>query len=872
MEAKETEKARAGAEELARRERREIEIERGAVPAVDVHSNERMNTREQANNAHSYNTASAANENIGGRGNRNPPAALKLGLFDQPSPRQQGVSSPLSPRTQQHIRSAGGRGGSGRIGAIEPAPFEIVGEDLTGSDALADSAHRRNVFAPASPTSLRGDSQALDGGYASPKKAGAKKLSYNSGGANHRGGGSPVAMKSSVVVPLSPSQHRATGRGLFAQDDEDEDDSMGESLQQYRKAHKQTNSRGSTQGNNKTIDSSARNTGRDENDPLIKRFQHEAERAQKEALEAKRELDRMRQLLQEKEAQERIAQQDQQIQAERQQYKLLQESEHTQQQEAERRRHHRQVIGRAIEQEKETAAQETANRASPVEPFAGIFDNPLPNKPAASPAKRSDSDSNMHQAHNLARNNMQHSASLSDINAKTLRSESRFVFPDGSSFVPEGLAAESPGGLRTPDRHKQKPVLTLSPMKEDMAQKLTSMFEGDGADGDGIYGHAHHQPPAMPKIHLPPRNMIKQHTNEHDAGGRHLLDIGEEGQHHSHSRPSTVGNTLGAHRRGSRRGSRQLESDTPVGKPKRSVRKYINTDMSSSNENGVKFYNNDASGEGTTAHDAPVYSSSARQPHSSEEDFDIDGTLRKNKRKLNFLSKIGESSQAGMDELDLLLSMNEISSRPTTTASRPATMQGNSKFVSPNNGNILLPSFAPNRNPGNYMLDLVMGRDPGDDPYTRNPSRPSTSATNFAADETIGTQTIQRISKDFSGHLGKNGSSGFPHYESVSRPGSAAKERGHLEQVRQTIRSAGHEVLGSSMKFKMHGLPIADIRQSVSEHISPRTEIPVPIQGSRPAEPLMREPVTQRAVGSAHNTHRSANPADSYIDFSEFGL
>lgn len=114
------------------------------------------------------------------------------------------------------------------------------------------------------------------------------------------------------------------------------------------------------------------------------------------------------------------------------------------------------------------------------------------------------------------------------------------------------------------------------------------------------------------------------------------------------SRPSTVGVGSDGRRR-SRHGDR-----TSPAKHKKSIRKYINTDLSSSNENDVQFYNKDSThshgSDGTRVNNTwrsatpPVESHhsdiSTRKPSGGRnneesgvqgEEYDVDGTLRKNR-------------------------------------------------------------------------------------------------------------------------------------------------------------------------------------------------------------------------------------------------
>ena len=276
------------------------------------------------------------------------------------------------------------------------------------------------------------------------------------------------------------------------------------------------------------------------------------------------------------------------------------------------------------------------------------------------------------------------------------------------------------------------------------------------------------------------------------------------------------------------------------------------------------------------------------------------------RRKLNFLSKIGDGGQAGMDELDLLLSMNEISSRPTTTAryadhacaesiaqscffscsNRPATMQGNSKFISPSKSNFQLPQCGSgdtshhNHGSSRQLLDMALSRR-DEDPYAKHPSRPSTSAAFLAGfifwchinfrvfthknnchidGEEIGTMTVQRLSRDFTDDLARN-----------NKIGMDSSTRRHLDQDRQTLRSAGQEILGnSSMKgteWNSHHLAESSIGSSM-EYITPRSDVPVPIGSESHIHPDTSKAVPCRPASS----HRTGGPGDSFIDFSEFGL
>lgn len=217
-----------------------------------------------------------------------------------------------------------------------------------------------------------------------------------------------------------------------------------------------------------------------------------------------------------------------------------------------------------------------------------------------------------------------------------------------------------------------------------------------------------------------------------------------------------------------------------------------------------------------------------------------------------------------MDELDLLLSMNEISSRPTTTASnRPATMQGNSKFISPSKSNFQLPHDLSNGIHGSshQMLDMALSR-PGEDPYAKHPSRPSTSAAFLADDEEIGTMTVQRLSRDFTNDLARN-----------NKVGVESSNRRQLDQDRQTLRSAGQEVLGNaSMKgTEWNGQLAAQVESNIGssmEYITPRSDVPVPIGSEAHRHPDSSKGMSHRPSSS----HRTAGPGDSFIDFSEFGL
>lgn len=803
LEEKETAKALAGAEELARRERIEIENERKGL--------------NQAQN-------SSASTSAGPSGN-----VLKASLFDQPSSRPYHPEIRPAPNSPSMSSRADSSSNPQKM-PTNALPFEIVGED---GHEFGDV--RGNLFAPPSPENSNGVKPVS-------RSAGSRsKLKYK--GANKPNPSSNL--ESSIVVPLPPPALVPSGNGLFdGQGDDDNDEDMGESLEAHRRARRNQNQNGS--GRNHAV-GIGKAEDADEN-PLIKRFQSEAEKAKQEALDAKKELDKMRKLLQEKEMQEAVLKEQ----------RKQQRQEERQRQKSERHTEEDRGINTIVEHPHKSPKK--------AKPFAGIFEKPP--QPLSGDHERLE----LHPSLRVARmNSPQQSASLSDLNAKTLKSDSRFVFPDGTTFNPS-----------TPDRSKpqsssssrSKGTGNLSPMKEDMTNRLNGIMSHlDGSDSSTYNNHV------SGKIHLPPRNIIKCPTDGEDNGGRYVSGKGNQAGGDVKIRPSTV--DYGASRGGSRR--RQKKSEASPSKPKRSVRKYINADLNSSNENNVQFFNKESDVNGCNDetqnshgkqswHDAtssvepfPHHFSSRNKLSSKglrndcndeNSDYDIDGTLRKNRRKLDLLSKISEGGKAaGIDELDMLLSMNDISSRPTTTAStRPATMRGNSKFIPPGQS-MTHASNHDRRSTPSHILDLVDNRQDRD-PYAPHPSRPSTSAAHLLTDEEISTVTIQRLSKDFSKDMWRAD-------QSIQGSDTTSSSRRHHEHDRQLLRSAGQEVIGGLMKKTEWN------ERSSVDFITPRSEVPVPTalgEGLRPTDAT--ESKTRRAVQSAI-TNRAG---DSFIDFSEFGF
>lgn len=220
------------------------------------------------------------------KGHQGSSADTKAGLFDRPSPRPVQRSAPQSPPRN---RSSKPKHQHGLVGD-DAASFEIIGD--------TDDPPGGGLFAPPSPTRHRvvHSGKAARASPRKPQSAGGRsKLHYNE--APSVRAEPSDSMGGSMVVPLSPSVHVPTGGRLFDDDgarNSDDDDDLNESLRHHRKARRQQHTHNTSKHSSRSHTSRRRTeveTDKPGDDPLIKRFQNEAEMAKQEALDAKKGLD-----------------------------------------------------------------------------------------------------------------------------------------------------------------------------------------------------------------------------------------------------------------------------------------------------------------------------------------------------------------------------------------------------------------------------------------------------------------------------------------------------------------------------------------------------------------------------------------------------
>lgn len=245
----------------------------------------------------------------------------------------------------------------------------------------------------------------------------------------------------------------------------------------------------------------------------LKRMEREAALAKKEAEEAKKELERMRRVLADKEraAAEAKRQQEAHMAQELREARRRFEADLSAAQEAQR-------------QQEEAAAAAAAAKAAvtyaPIRhesPLHGIFDMKLvgPNSEFRESASMTQTD---------------------ELNNKTLKSDSRFVYPDGSAFAPSVQPKSHASPAKQHQKHSSKADTSRSPNKRSKARGETAVaVKPDSvvapsrevetasssswhevADGHDFYGE--------PRPFLPPRHLVRSvDASTRDSGGTEVL-------------------------------------------------------------------------------------------------------------------------------------------------------------------------------------------------------------------------------------------------------------------------------------------------------------------------------------------------------------